>query len=138
MALKAFFLRLVAHATIGAFKWIDVRFVAWLSRRHWFWLWNILGSIVILDLAMATGTAIPGIGTVLASLDGMMLIADEALMIWPAARVSTELLRRLKSVMIAKGIQVPASLEKIEEVADERAERDVTQVERHVRRTMTA
>lgn len=133
MAFHALFLRFLVHATYDVFKWLDTHFAMWLSRRHWFWLLAILGIVVALDLAIATGTAIPVLGTILSSADGALLLVDEALMIWPVARVSLELLRRAKVVMIAKGVRVPASLEKIEVVMADRAQETCERAERSAR-----
>ncbi len=138
MALKAFLLRLIVHGTYGLFKWMDTRFATWLSRRHWFWLLAILGIVVMLDVAIATGTAIPVLGTILSSADGALLLVDEALMIWPVARVGLELLRRAKVVMIAKGIQVPASLEKIEVTMTQRAQETCERAEQGARVALIA
>ncbi|HBK33420.1 TPA: hypothetical protein DEP34_00395 [Candidatus Uhrbacteria bacterium] len=133
MAFQALFLRFLVHATYDVFKWLDTRFAVWLSRRHWFWLLAILGIVVALDLAIATGAAIPVLGTILSSADGALLLVDEALMIWPVARVGLELLRRAKVVMIAKGVRVPASLEKIEAVMADRAQETCERAERSAR-----
>lgn len=114
MAIKALIVQFIIQATFGLFKWIDAWFAAWLSRRHMFWLISILASVVGLDIAIATGAAIPIFGTILSSADGILLLVDEALMIWPVARVGLELLRRAKVSMIAKGIAVPRALDKIE------------------------
>jgi hypothetical protein len=96
-----------------------------------FWLLAIVASVVGLDIAIATGASIPILGVILSSTDGILLLVDEAFMIWPVARVAIELLRRAKVSMIAKGIAVPKALEKIEVEVErsavsvrDRAERD--------------
>jgi hypothetical protein len=134
MAIKALLAQFIIQATFGLFKWIDSMFAAWLTRRHLFWLLAILASVVGLDIAIATGASIPILGTILSSADGILLLVDEALMIWPVARVAIELLRRAKMSMIAKGIAVPKALEKIEVEVErsavavrDRAERDARQ-----------
>ena len=137
MHLKLLALKILAQVLWGVPRWIDKKFAQLLQSCHGAWFVVILSLVIAFDCLLAFGNGVPVInsfiGPWLSGADVLMGPIDEAIIVWPSARVGYELLRRLKVKLTEKGIKIPQSLEEVEATVTQHADQACAQVDQGVR-----
>ena len=137
MHLKLLALKILSQVLWGVPRWIDKKFAQGLKRCRWYVFLGILVLVAAFDCLLAFGNGIPVINSVvgpwLSGADVLLGPIDEAIIVWPSARVGYELLRRLKVKLVEKGIAIPKSLEEVEATVTQRADQACGQIDKGVR-----